>query len=343
VYDFDEETRQKINFRLSVAKLLLNLYGEEEFSKIVEAKILELSVISKKKVRYYPNSNIHRLKLHHFQPLYFCKNISKEIIEILVFELLKVNNQLNVIYLLEIILASHHPDIVQLLNGDLNSQAFKSIFSIAIMQMKMEKDFEKAETRLDSTFKSIFPFSMGQNFGVRIYSLLTIILSYEHVKTLPNFTETAATSKIFEICNIILESVKQKNCLKYFSALKNDFRFSKDYTELNRSQVFYRDIPKATNMPFEEIIMDENRDFEIFVAADMLKEGDSIVMADEFEIVSDGHVNNGIVNLQQKYLPFKNQSPGENLLRTLPDRFKSFDVEEACLVRFFFFPKFTKS
>ena len=335
MYDFDEETKLKVKFRLNVAKLLLKLDGEEEFSKIVGAKIVELSVISKKKVRYYPNSNIHRLKLHHFQPLYFCKNISKEIIDILVFELLRLNNQLNVIYILEIILASHLPNIVDLLNGDLNSQALKSIFSIAIMQMKMENDFEKAEKRLDSMFKSILPFSMGQNFGVRTYSLLTMILSYEHIKTLPNFTETATTSKMFEICNVIRESVKQKNCLKYFNALENDFRFSKDYIKLNRSQVFYRDIPKATNMPFEEIIVDGNEDFESFLAADMLKEGDCIVMADELEIVSDRKVNSGIVNLQQKYLPFKNQSPEENLLRTIPDRFKSFDINEACLVRRF--------
>ncbi|CAG9808004.1 unnamed protein product [Chironomus riparius] len=331
VYGFDEETKQKVKFRLSVAKLLLKLYGEEMFSKIVGEKIVQLSVISKKKIRYYPNSNIHRLKLHHFQPLFFCKNISNEIIDLLIFELLRVNNQLNVIYILEIILASHIPDIVDLLNRDLNSQALKSIFSISIIQMKMETDFKKAEKRLDSMFKSILPFSMGQNFGVRIYSLLTIILSYAHIKTLPNFTETSTTSKMFEICKVIQESVKQKNCLKYFNALKNDFRFSNDYIKLNRYQVFYQDIPKATNMPFEEIIVDKNEDFESFFAADMLKEGDCIVMADEIEIGLDRHVNSGIVNLQKKYLPFKNQGPEENLLRTVPDRFKSFDADEACL------------
>lgn len=321
-----------MNFRLSIAKLLLNLYGEEEFSKIVGDKIIELSIISKKKVRYYPNSNIHRLKLHHFQPLHFCKNISQKIIDILIFELLRVNNQLNVIYMLEIILAFHHPNIVQLLNADLNSQALKSIFSIAIMQIKMETDFEKAEQLLDLMFKNIFPFSMGQNFGVRIYSLLTMILSYEHIRSLPNFITTAVTSKLLEICNVILESVKQKNCLKYFNALKEDFRFSKSYEMLNTYQVFYRDIPRATNMPFNEIIVDENYNFESFFAADMLKEGDSIVMTDELEIVSERNASTDIVNLQQKYLPFKNQSPGENLLRTLPDKFKYFDANEAVLV-----------
>ncbi|XP_070503310.1 uncharacterized protein [Chironomus tepperi] len=331
VCNFDEETKQKVKFRLNIAKLLLKLFGEEEFSEIVGRKITELSVISKKKVRYYPNSNIHRLKLHHFQPLYFCKNISKEIIDILIDELLRVNNQLNVIYMIEIILASHYPDIIQLLNSDLNSQALKSIFAIAIMQMKMERDFEKAEKKLDSIFKNILPFSMGQNFGVRIYSLLTMILSYEHIKTLSKFTETAITSKMLEITIVIQESVKQKNCLKYFNALKNDFRFSKDFMMLNRSQIFYRDIPRATNMSFEEIIEDENVDFDSFVAADMAKDGDCIVMADEFEIVLNEHVNSSIVNLQQKYLPYKNQSPGENLLRSLPDRFKSFDANEACL------------
>jgi hypothetical protein len=238
-----------------------------------------------------------------------------------------------VIYILEITLASHCPDIVKLLNSDLNSQALKSIFSIAIIQMKMEKDFEKAEKLLDSIFNNIFPFSMGQNFGVRIYSLLTIILSYEHIKTLPNFMETGITSKILEICNVIKESVKQKNCLKYFNALKNDFRFCIDYNKLNCSQVFYRYIPKATSMPFDEIINDEKEIFECFIAADMSKEGDSTVLTDEFEITSNGISNNTAVNLQQKYLPFKNQCPGENFLKTLPDRFKSFDITEACLVR----------
>lgn len=257
-------------------------------------------------------------------------------IDVLLYELLYVNNQLNVIYILEIFFACHHPNILkslQTFGKDLNSQALKSIFSIAIMQMRAINEFRKAEEMLNHMFKDVFPFAMGQNFGVRIYSLVAMVLSFKHINSLEDYVETPETNFFSNICNVILESVKHKNCLKYFDALCNDFRFTKNLMELNKQNIFYGSIPRATNMSFEEVLKDKNETFEELVAADVIKEGECIVLNEEIELLSGEQTKNEILNLQRKYLPTKHQIPGESLLRTLPERFKPFDKEEGNLVK----------
>lgn len=320
-------------FRLKIA-VLLNKMNSEKFSEVVGKNILEMSAVNRKKARYYPNSKIHRIKLRHFQPLVFCSNIQKEVIDELIFELLWINNQLNVIFVLELYIAYKYENIFGLFKlhaKDLNSQALKSLISIAIIQLKSITIFKEAENMLDKIFQNIFPFTMGHNFGVRVYSMLAITLSIEHIQSLSDYVETPLTKMISDIRGFILESVKQKNCLKYFEALKCDFRFSKKLEDLVKPNIFYSVIPNITHMPFEEIIYDESDEFEKYHAADIPKDSDILVTIEEMEMVDNLKIFS-VSNLQRKYLPLKNQLPSEKLLKTLPETYKSFNVENGLMV-----------
>lgn len=299
-------------------------------------KINELSTRSVKKIRYYPNSFIHREKLHVFQTLIFFDELGEDVLNLLLPEILCINNLPNIVYLVEIILARYHPNIIGLLidKGEiLKSHTLKSIFSIVIIQIRMEEDFNVVEGLLEKIFKVIFPFSMGQNFGVRIYALITILLCFEHAKSLKNYRLTPTISKISELCEIILKAVDNKNCLKYFNALRNDFRFTKSMRQLWSIEMFYHSIPYSTAMPFEEVIQMKCNDNDSLVVADLVKENEKIVMKDELEVPAHANVNEEI-NLQQKYLPFKYMIPGDNQLKTLPTIFKFYDDRETNMVSF---------
>jgi tRNA guanosine-2'-O-methyltransferase len=325
----DKFTSDKLRFRLDAAKYLYDSF-KDQFAKVIKEKILELSKATKKKPRYYANSSVHRSKLHHYQPLLFCETIDEEVMDALIYELLWISNQLNVQFLLEIIVCRHYnSNFLSVLSNasDLKPQALKSIFSIAIMQIKAQTDFAVAEKMLDDIFHKAFSFAMGQNFGVRIYSLLAMVLSFEHVAGLKNFKHTPIISKIEELCAVIKESVKQKNCLKYFNALKRDFRFVAPLSELLSVEYFYHLIPAATNMSFEEIIpVDEQN--EKLIVADMLKVIEQVIVDEEIEMTVETRAKDGSINLQQKYVPFKYQIPGDNLLNSLPVNFKFYDLEQ---------------
>ncbi|KAG5670340.1 hypothetical protein PVAND_000614 [Polypedilum vanderplanki] len=328
---FDNSIKEKLQFRLEAVKYL-NENFQSDFNSTVRDKILLFAQISKKKPRYYPNSNIHRLKLRHYQPLLFCKTLDEEVIDFLIYELIHINNQLNIQYLLEILISYHKKNFLSILNDEtskleLKPQALKSIFSIAIMQIRSQCEFDIAEIMLNDIYHKIFPFSMGQNFGVRIYSLLTIVLSFEHIKSLKNFKITPTISKVEEFCEIINECVKQKNCLKYFNALKQDFRFVTPMSKLHSAEYFYHHIPFATKMPFDEIIHIAEHN-ENLIIADMLKVTDQVVINDEIEMTVETQSKDGSVNLQQKYVPFKYQIPGDQLINSLPDNFRFYDIEQ---------------
>lgn len=329
----DKATNERMKLRLAAAQYL-NKDFRNEFNIVIGEKITELSEITKKKPRYYPNSINHRQKLRYLQTLIFCETLEKNVLDALLHELLFINNQLNITYLLEIIIAQHYTNILSLFDDELatkdfKSQALKSIVSIALIQMRRQTNFEEADKILQDMFKKLFPLTMGQNFGVRIYSQLALTQSLKHVKTLENFKETPTIQKFHEIAEVIYESVKQKNCSKYFNALKNDFRFSKSFDQLFTINSFYHQIPLATNMPFEEtIVIDEM--CEPFEVVEMSKEDEQLKMCDEMEVPALTLMphNDGNINLQQKYLPFKYQIPGNNLIDSLPNIFNFYDEQQ---------------
>lgn len=331
----DKSLREKLEFRLDVAKFLSQNHPED-FNSLMEKKIQRhLTTLSKKKPRYYTNSQFHRQKMHLLQPIALLNEISDLSIESLIYELSQVNNQLNITYFLEIILAQFCPDILSRVKNQIatfKAPALKSIFSIAVMQIRRLNDFDEAEAKLAQIFDLIFPFVMGQNFGVRSYAIVSLILSLEHAKSLPDFISTQQVTKISEICELMVKSVQNKNAKKYFEALREDFRFVKDIEELLSVESFYGRIPAITNMPFEEIIGHDD-ELVSFKAADITKSLDDQILNDELEVpVEESRNVESAINLQQKYLPYKFKIPGDNLLRSLPSAFKFYDETEMTLV-----------
>lgn len=321
--------------RLEIAKFLSTNYPED-FKSLMDVKISqELTNLSMKKPRYYTNSLFHRQKMHLMQPIAFLTAISPSSLDSLVYELTQVNNQLNITIYLEIILAKFCSDILDRVKSQINSlkaPPLKSIFAIAVMQIRQLKTFDEAEKFLSKIFDLIFPFVMGKNFGVRSYAMVSLISSIEHVKGLPGFKFTQNITKFSEICELMTKSIQNKNAQKYFAALREDLRFVKAFDELLSVESFYGRIPAITNMPFEEII-DLNEDLSDFKAADITKFTEDQFLSDELEVpVDDSRDVEGSVNLQQKYLPYKFKIPGDSLLRTLPSAFKFYNETEMTLV-----------
>lgn len=317
----------------------------DEFPSIIENYMEEFSKASKKKPRYFPNSWIHRMKLHYLQPLVFSSIISKRTVDILLDELFNVNNQVNVTYLIEIVLARHHPGMIEVLKDErivskLKAPAIKSILSVAIMQLKIEdaftlleeKFFGIAEMRLETMHDIIMPYICFQNYGVRSYAQAAVILMYKHVKSQFGARKSSVMLRIASSCSIIEESMKFKNAARFFEALKQDFRFTLKFNQILSAETFYHHIPFVTKMPSEEIINCENEAFDecaSFKVAENADESNThIVVSEELSVSTPEESNASSFNLQQKYLPYKYQVPVDGVMRSMPSFFKLDDNNE---------------
>lgn len=312
------------------AAQLMALKFPNEFPAVIESFMEEFFTASKKKPRYFPNSWIHRMKLHYLQPIVFSKTITKRTIEILLNELLNVNNQLNVTYLIEIILAKHHSGLVDILKDEsivskLKAPAIKSIFSVAIMQLKIEDAFTLleenffgiAEMRLETMHDIIMPYVCFQNYGVRSYAQAAIVIMYKSIKSQFGSRKSDIMSRIAQSCTIINESMKFKNAAKFFETLKQDFRFTLKFSQLWTPETFYHLIPLATKMPFDEVIICEGVGVQSLKIAEIVLESDNVI-SEELPVPTSQESTTNQLNLQQKYLPFKYQIPDEKLLLSMP-------------------------
>ena len=326
--------------RFNAAKLLASKF-KKDFPAIIENYMEDMAIASRKKPRYFPNSWIHRMKMHCLQPIVLCQGqLTSRTIEILVEEILRINNQLNVSILIEIILSRHYPAIVNILKdeklvSELKSPALKSILAIAVMQMRMEDSFkllsEKffgiAEMKLETIHDLIIPFTMGQNYSVRSYAQAAIIILYKHVKSLFGARESQVMIRIDRSCGVIQESMKFKNASKFIEVLKQDFRFLIKFDDIFTIDSFYFFIPVISRMPAEEILIpDESVSMNLrFKIAEMENETESHVMGDELVVPNIDKPESTSISLQQKYLPYKYQVPGEKLMSTLPKIFENED------------------
>lgn len=334
---------------------------------IVEASMESFAKASKKKPRYYLNSWLHRMKLHCLQPILFCETITQRTIEILVEELLNINNQLNVTYLIELILARHYPNIMEILTDDgklfdLKTTSLKSIFAIVVMQLRTQDSFRIqsleenffgiAEVKLERAYDFIIPFTMGQNYSVRSYAQASVIILYKSVKAQFGARKSDVMARIARSCEVINESMKFKNASRFFEALLRDFRFTLKFDGIMTVETIYDLMPRATRMPFEEIISthmegeDEREELQI---AEIENESETLTVSDEIVVPVAAEKAPSVVNLQQKYLPFKYQVPGEKIMGTLPSVFKNDNIMKSGMVKILFrssahsqtFPAFT--
>lgn len=334
--------------RLDAAKILAKQF-KKEFPDIVEALMEDFANASKKKPRYFPNAWIHRMKLHYLQILVFCDKITKRTVDILLIELLEINNQKNVTHLIEILLARHRPNIIEFLKEEhivtnLKAPALKSIFSIAVMQLRMEDSFTLlaenffgiAEYKLEAAHDIILPFTMGQNYGVRSYAQAAILLMHQHVKSLFGARESKIMSTVGKSCETIYKAMKFKNASKFIDNLRQDFRFTFKFDQLLSDETFYHHIVKATKMPFDEIIIYpgwRNLEDLQFNVAEMEAEPEVFVSTDEIEVSTTELRPDTTLNLQQKYLPYKYQVPSEKTLSEFPSVFAN--DQQLSLVRNF--------
>ena len=305
----------------------------ENYEDIVEELIVELGELSKKKPKgYFLNSLVHHQKLRYLQPVLFCRSISSKCEAILMNEIVNINNQTNISAIVEIMLAHFNVDVWKLIADehlDLKSTTLKSIFAILTMQLRHEQESEVIEVQLEKLIKHVMPYTMGQNFGTRIFAQAAIMQCWEHLQSVV----AVGSSEIGnEACAMIQKSLKAKNAAKYFKIAQSDFRFTLNVLhQLWTVDAFYVHILRITNMSEDGIISPElygDRDgwFETFLCKDnsleLLQpmenctEPEHLVINEELEIVEQKAVSS--MNLQQKYVPYKFQIPGGKLLSSLP-------------------------
>ena len=349
---FHLSTSAKRRLRLLAAEILSSRF-KEEFPFIIESYMIDFARFSSKNDRYFPNSYDHRYKLHCLQPLIFCENLTAKTIEILIDEVLNVNNQPNVTYILEILLARHISDFIRILRdktkaAGLKAPALKSIFTIALMREKMPDSFKFSsklfygmeETTCGEIHDAILPYAMGQNYSVRTYAAATTVMLFKHVKSLFGSQNSADLESLAKTCNVINDSLEFKNAAKFFENLKVDFRFAMKFEKMWRVDTFYHHIPYITKMSLDEIIAPRYNDFnEIYketnlsqFRAAMENEGPSLVMSDTIAVPVPEASSSTSANLQQKYLPYKYQIPGEKLMSDYPSAFQSKDGNKLELV-----------
>ena len=311
-----------------------------KYETIVEDLIEEFGEMSKKKPKgYFLNSLVHHLKLRYLQPVFFCLYLSSKCQAILINEIININNQTNISAIIEIILAKFNVDVISLLTNeklDLKSTTLKSIFAILTMQIRNETELEVVELKLQKMIELVMPYTMGQNFGTRIFAQAAIMQSCEYFKLL---CEMNAPDREFktgnEVCEMIQGSLKAKNASKYFKIAQNDFRFSLHLKkQLWTYDAIYVHILRITNMSDEAIIpkylfsgsldwfqsfLCEDKSLELLQPLENCMEPEHLVINEELEIVEQKAAST--MNLQQKYVPYKFQIPGEKLLLSLPSIF----------------------
>lgn len=348
VEDSNLTVRAKRQLRMKAAQKLADNFSDS-FPSIVENFMEDFASASRKKPRYFPNAWIHRMKLHCLQSMIFCDSLTTRTLDILVEEVININNQLNVTYLIEIILTRHHQDIFDILRDEeialrLKAPALKSIFAIAVMQMKMtistESTLRIAELKLEILTKIILPYVMGQNYSVRSYAQAAIIAAYNHVNLTFGEQKSEIVSKVSNFCSVISESMKFKNAAKLFESLKKDFRFTSNFDDIWNIDMFYHHIPSLTKMSFEEITTTDNLGSEgIFkkieksqINVEIESDTEAYVISNEILIPDTNQAKTTSVNLQQKYLPYKYQIPGEKLMKTFPNQFQLNNSKNLSLV-----------
>lgn len=319
-------TTHKRSLRLRAAILLSEKFSDS-YPQIVEDFMEEFAKASYKKPRYFPNAWIHRMKMHYLQAIFFSATLTPRTIEILVWELLNINNQLNVTYLIEILLARHHPSIVDILKDEelvskMKAPAVKSIFAIAVMQLNQKNDATLL-TEAEKYHDLIFPFTMGQNYGVRAYAQAAIAILHRNVSAFSVWKETEFTRRLAKSASIIASSMKFKNAAKFYDALKKDFRYKLKFAEIWTPEVIYYKIPSLTKMPFDEIVTPQDYPSfvgisETFEIAEFNDDPEMSTLTEELEVpvTSQGVTS----NLQMKY---KYQVPGDDLVNIYPNNFEN--------------------
>lgn len=335
--------------RIDAVRILAKQF-KEEFPTIIDRLMEDFAKASKKKPRYFPNAWIHRMKLHYLQVLIFCEKLTDRTIEILMFELLEINNQLNVTYLIEILLARHRPKLVELLEDEsivvnLKAPALKSLFAIAVMQLRMEGSFTMldenffgiAEEKLETAHSAILPFTMGQNYGVRSYAQAAILIMHRHVKSLFGSRHCKTLTATVKSCETITKAMKFKNASRFIENLMQDFRFTLKFEQLLSRETFFHHVVKATKMSFDEVIFypgwktSEELQFKV---AEMEAEPESLLSTEEIEVpMTEARSDSGVMNLQQKYMPIKYQIPGDKTLSEFSSFFTNEDSHQLSLVR----------
>lgn len=344
--------------RIKCALFMKSLYinGKGGSMNIMEDFLQDFEKLSNQKPRYFPNSKMHCLKQRYLAPLVFCEKITEATMNILMQEIQHQNNQPNINYLLEILVAKclvqrKNADIVfEVLESDNNLKApnLQSLFVVLFLfceAMKRKKLGDRA-------IEAILPYTMGKNFGTRLYSQITAL----------QLIETFDEGDMDLFHKIIKKSFKIGNAAKHYAKIQEDFRYScMNYDRLLTIDMAYHHLPRIGGMSDDEIITYEMFQKAVQELAWIDPPDDPTNKTDQFfhnhyykekleiwskhlmpkdcsmeqvPVVADSKVENLIVseelainsvingsgngtNVQQKIMPYKFQMPNKSLLATI--------------------------
>ncbi|XP_055379675.1 uncharacterized protein LOC129610906 isoform X2 [Condylostylus longicornis] len=243
-----------LKIRLLTAKLtkhlICNIFSLQETIQLRDKLLVESENLNKKS-RYFKNSKHHKLKLRIIQALALLSsfpNIPKNYIwtDRFLMCIFEENNQTDVTYIMELVIAKtiSSSKLFNLLENcsNLRNSGIISLFAILFIHCFNYIKSNEIDL-LNQIIKLILPWSMGQNFHIRLYAQITIYSLIKYFK-LENY---------YFLSETILESLKQGTAEKNYKKLNYDFRFQEpNLEELLKLHVIYFAIPRLNHTDLDE-------------------------------------------------------------------------------------------
>ncbi|XP_055613532.1 uncharacterized protein LOC129759977 [Uranotaenia lowii] len=324
------ELQQESRVRLLCAMFLYKLSATNHpdamlFLLKLERMLMEkFQQISKTKERYYANSATHRSKLRIVQALCILLKLTGTkpypLLEVVLYE----TNQPNINYLIELILADSPIDILTMINA-LKSDRVKvsgveSLFVIVWLR-------SCKVNYLDESFISfLLPWTMAQNFSIRLYAQITIS------KLLEKFVLNPEDHFVYKAINSYL---RQGNVERNLEKYMKDFRFNSlfDYQNLLTLENIYNNIPRVSEMATEDVV--SSRALEDCLKRMGLSGHVNLGQALVFEQIASERKESLFLSqgfsssdyIQKKIVPLKSIEPSLDTLTSLPQQLRLKKIE----------------
>lgn len=252
-YEFNGwEVNYKHQGRLIFARFLSDI-DEKDLQQIFDDQVDEFLKISNSNGKYFHDSLVHRQKLHFVQALVHLTALSDKLRNALVNEILNVYNQPNVRIIIEIVLAHFECDALKLLAND--EKSLKSVVAIATMMIVKQETYREAYEKLTELQEFIIEKTSHRSETLHTFAQAALFKASEFISKL---SRESNDERIYWTCNSIKQSLTDDRQKSLFDEYCNDLRFYNQFDKLFTVSTFYETIPKASNMPFEEIVGCEN-------------------------------------------------------------------------------------
>lgn len=241
----------KKRLRLTSARFLSDI-NQKNYQKVLDKFSEKCFTTTAERTKYSHCSIEHRRKLHFLQAMVHLEVLSTTLRDILVYEMTKVYNHPNVLFLIEIILGFFDYDVLELLEDDsLKAAALKSILTVASLQIRKITDYSVAKSKTVQLQDDLMPLTFHKLLAVRVHAQVALLRSCEHVKKLAK--DQKESFFVNYSYNSIVHALSGTE-KTYFDVVYQDFRFTVQPDELFTVESLYHFIPKITKMPVSEII-----------------------------------------------------------------------------------------